>query len=144
MGLFLCVCVFFYAYGYLKTFRCIFAFIIWVSSVHTNPKSIYYHRHKSPHVTPILRQSHPVYTVLSYSQNIHLNITLPSAPSSMSFQYFSRHFERMYHPGKQKRFTVFLSFLMFIFFFEPPVLSLYNINSCVILLDFWQCSVDWK
>jgi hypothetical protein len=29
-------------------------------------------------------------------------------------------------------------------FFEPSVLSLCNIDSCVILLDVWQCSVDWK
>jgi hypothetical protein len=29
-------------------------------------------------------------------------------------------------------------------FLEPSVLSLYNVDSCVILLDVWQCSVDWK
>ena len=29
-------------------------------------------------------------------------------------------------------------------FLEPSVLSIYNINSCVILLDVWECFVDWK
>ena len=117
-----CVCVcararaLFDAYECLKSFCCIPTSIFWVSSVHKNPKPIHYHIHKSHHVTPTLRQTSPVYTVLSYSQSIHLNTALPPSPSSKWFAYVSTHFERMSHPGKLKRFTILLSFLVFIFF----------------------------
>jgi hypothetical protein len=96
-------CVFLNACQYLTTFFCTCASIFWVSSQHTNPKPIYYHIHKSRQVTPTLRQTNLMYTLLSYSQNLHLNITLPSTPSLKWFLYVSRHFERTYQLRQTKK-----------------------------------------
>ena len=90
-------------------FCCIFVYIFWDSSVHTNPKPIHYHVHKSPQVTPILSQTNPVYTVMSYCHKIHFIL-----PFHLRRLYVLDTSSAWTIPGVLKRITILLSFIIFI------------------------------